>query len=454
MRTGAVGRWAGPMMLAGRHMKESGMVMSPPDEVWFVPGFAELGTAGDVLSAALETAHMLPPDRLGSLLRRAGTAIGAADVSTWLIDYGLTSLVPIDDEAVRSDDVELGAAIPVAGTTAGRAFARTEAIEADRPTPHRWVPMLDGTERLGVLRFGFAAPMTERQRRLSDALASLGGALLVSKRAHTDHYAMRRRQQQMNLAAEMQWRQLPPLESSMPTVAVAGLVEPAYEVGGDGFDYSLNGSLLDLTIYDAVGHGLHAALLSALMIATLRHGRRRELGPAERLALADESIGANFPGDYITAQVAELSTLTGQLTWANAGHPLPLLVRDGRAVGDLPCAPRPPVGMASLQTTPTTVESVQLQPGDRVLFYTDGLVEGGRRGGSRFGLERLVDLLERANGERLGCAETIRRLGNNVLEHAAYELTDDATMMLVEWRGLPADPEAGAFARTHDTSSC
>jgi serine phosphatase RsbU (regulator of sigma subunit) len=81
---------------------------------------------------------------------------------------------------------------------------------------------------------------------------------------------------------------------------------------------------------------------------------------------------------------------------------------------------------------------VQLQPRDRVLFYTDGLVEGGARGGTRFGYDRLSDLLRRADAERLGCAETVRRLGHSVLEHAAFELHDDATMLLVEWRGVPA----------------
>ena len=58
-------------------------------------------------------------------------------------------------------------------------------------------------------------------------------------------------------------------------------MEPAYAVGGDGFDYSLNGGVLDLVIYDAVGHGLHSALLSTLTIAALRHARRCDLGLAE-----------------------------------------------------------------------------------------------------------------------------------------------------------------------------
>ena len=268
------------------------MGSSRDDELWFVPGFADIVGAADVLAATLQASHMLPPDRVSDLLRRAGIAIGAVDVSMWLIDYGQAFLKPSDDDS--GDVGHSDGTIPVTGTAAGRAFARGEPIESDHPVPHRWVPILDGTERLGVLRFEFPAALTVDQRRLSDALTSLGGELLVGKRPHTDRYEMQRRQQDMNLAAELQWQQLPPLESSMPAAAVAGFVEPAYGVGGDGFDYSINGDIMDLTIYDAVGHGLHSALLSTLMIASLRHGRRLRLGLAERLAVADEAISGKL----------------------------------------------------------------------------------------------------------------------------------------------------------------
>ena len=406
------------------------------DELWFVPGFRELATASDVLAATVEASHMLPADRLGDLLRQAGLAIGAIDVSMWVIDYGQVTLVPVDDGGDRRPD-GTNVVLDVASTTAGRAFARAHPIESDEPDPHRWIPLIDGTERLGVLRFAFPERLTAQNRRDADALAALAGELLVGKRDHTDRYALRRRRQELNLAAEMQWQQLPPLESSMPSAEVAGFVEPAYGVGGDGFDYSLNGDVLDLVIYDAVGHGLHAALLSTLTIAALRHARRCQLDLDERFQAADAAIRTDFGGDFVTAQVAQLSTSTGTITWANAGHPPPLLIRDGGVVAELHCRPRPPLGLVDLQTAPTATERVQLQPRDRVLFYTDGLVEGGRRGGSRFGLDRLADLLRRTAAEGLGCAETIRRLGHSVLEHAAFELHDDATMLLIEWRALP-----------------
>jgi serine phosphatase RsbU (regulator of sigma subunit) len=425
---------------------------SPDDELSLVPGFAELADARDVLATALDASHILPPDRLEALLRRAASAIGADDVTMWLIDYGQALLMPTiaaDRRRVvgRSDE-----ALPVAGTVAGRAFARMIPIESDEGRPHRWVPLVDGTERLGVLRFEFAEPLGEQERRASDVLSSLFGELLVSKRAHTDLFEIQRRREHMSLAAEMQWQQLPPLETSTPAVAVAGFLEPAYAVGGDGFDYSINGDELDITIYDALGHGLHSALLSALAIASLRHSRRSGLALADRLDAADQAIDRTFAGDFVTAQLGVVTTTTGLLRWVNAGHPPPMLVRRGEVVGELHCAPRPPLGLSQLQTSPTVVATVSLQPADRVLFYSDGLIEGGRRGGERFGVERLADLLQRAEQDGHNCAETVRRLGHAVVEHADYELTDDATMVLVEWRGVPSTTTTGGDSHRQRTA--
>ena len=360
------------------------------DELRWVPGFADIDGGPDVLAAALQAAHTLPPDRLIDLLREAGAAIGALDVSMWLIDYGQSLLKPSVDHT--GDVGPHGGTMSVTGTTAGRVFARGESIDSDRPTPHRWVPMLDGTERLGVLRFEFPAAVTQEQRRMSDAITSLAGELLVCKRSHTDRYDMQRRERQMNLAAELQWQQLPPLESTTPAAAVAGFVQPAYGVGGDGFDHSINGDSVDLTIYDAVGHGLHSALLSTLMISSLRHGRRRGLGLAERLAVADGDQ-RNLPWRLRHRPDRRAVERHRDAEWVNAGHPLPMLIRDGLVVGESTCAPRPPVGLQHMSQAATVVGSVQLQRADRVLFYTDGLVEGGRRGGPRFGVDRLGDLL-------------------------------------------------------------
>jgi serine phosphatase RsbU (regulator of sigma subunit) len=304
------------------------------------------------------------------------------------------------------------------------------------------VPLLNASERAGVLALTFAS-LNDSIRRQCDELGRALGELIVVRGLYTDAYARCRRRAEMSVAGELQWQILPPLGAEVPSLTVAGLLEPAYDVGGDGFDFALNGDDLDLIIYDAVGHDLQSSVLSALVMASFRQARRAGYPLDQWCSRADQAVQAAFSDlSYATAQVARLHGPTGVLRWVNAGHPLPLLVRGGRVVGEISGAVRPPVGLGHLRlpaNDPTTETS--LEPGDRVLFYSDGLVEGGHDRRQPFGVERLVDLLERAQMDQLACAETLRRLAQAVLDHSEYRLRDDATLLLVEWRGPSANIE-------------
>jgi phosphoserine phosphatase RsbU/P len=240
----------------------------------------------------------------------------------------------------------------------------------------------------------------------------------------------------MSLAGELQWKQLPPLSTATTGLDAAGILEPAYDVSGDGFDYSSNDDLFDLAIVDAVGHDLSAALLSSVVLASLRHSRRHGIHLTDALSAADDAVLAVFHDmSYATAQLAQVHIPSGRLLWVNAGHPLPLLVRRGRVIGEQLCPARAPLGLGRMVPRGADVRecTVALEPGDRVLFYSDGVIEGGQRGSERFGLARLIDLLERADHDGLDCAETVRRVTQAVLGHAKYELRDDSTLVLVEW---------------------
>ena len=161
--------------------------------------------------------------------------------------------------------------------------------------------------------------------------------------------------------------------------------------GGDSFDFAVNGDVLEFIIIDAVGHGMPAVLKSIAAITTYRNVRREAGG----LNDAYEEIGRvmidQFGERYFaTGLIGSLTFSTGELTWINAGHPQPLLVRHGSAHQSLWCAPSLPMGLGG---TVREVQSATLQPGDRVLVYTDGVVERrGPRAGSRH-LETLTELL-------------------------------------------------------------
>jgi serine phosphatase RsbU (regulator of sigma subunit) len=111
-----------------------------------------------------------------------------------------------------------------------------------------------------------------------------------------------------------------------------------------------------------------------------------------------------------------------------------LLVRGGRVIGGLAAEPSLPLGLGG---HPAEAARAVLEPGDRLLIFSDGMVEAHARGGEPFGEDRLADLLGRETLAGLDVAETVRRLIHAVLNHHAYRLSDDATVVLVE-RPQPA----------------
>ena len=152
----------------------------------------------------------------------------------------------------------------------------------------------------------------------------------VVKGRYTDIAAVPDGPNRCRRAAEVQWDLLPPLACSTEQVAVSGILEPAYEIGGDSFDYAFDETRVDFTIVDAIGHGMSAVLMSAAAINSLRNSRRAERRISRRLRQVDESIATQF-GDsyYVTGMIGSLDLPTGTLTWVNAGHVLPMLVRNG-----------------------------------------------------------------------------------------------------------------------------
>jgi serine phosphatase RsbU (regulator of sigma subunit) len=282
-----------------------------------------------------------------------------------------------------------------------------------------------------VLEFGFAE-INDELLELCDDLGRLVGHLVQTASRYTDLIELRRRRRPMNLAAEMQWDMLmPPLAFSSPEISVAGVLEPAYFVAGDAFDYSLNGELLGFAVLDAMGHGVHSTLASTLALGAFRHGRRRGLELAVIAEQIDDALVEQFDGEcFVTAQLCQLDVGTGVLNSVNAGHPSPLLIRGAKVVGELTADPCLPLGLGIRMTE---VGEWRLLPGDRVFFYSDGVIEARPTGGDQYGLDRLIDDLEEFLGGGLLVAEILRRLVRRVRDHRGGELMDDATLVFLEW---------------------
>ncbi len=380
-----------------------------------------------LLGTMIDRAHEMPPQLIAPLVAEVIAAIGGSDVTVLLQDYDQTTLVPLPGKGLQ-----VGTPEPIQDSAAGQAFLRDATVERSVPGGVRlFLPLLDGTDRIGVLAFTKADP-DEDDRRLARRFAGLLADILVTKGMYTDRFFQTRRKQPMSLPAEMQWSLLPPLSMTTPQVAVAGILEPAYSVAGDSFDYALNDDVLHLAIIDAMGHGLDAATMATVVVAAYRHARRADVDLADIYAAMDAAITAQFDEDrFVTAQLARLDVRTGQLQWVNAGHHRPLLLRNGKVIKTLRSPTALPVGIGG--STPH-VSQETLQPGDRVLFFTDGIIEEHLTGGELFGTPRLIEQLERAQAEGGPPQTTVRRLSHALMAERGGTTSDDATLFLLEWR--------------------
>ena len=401
-----------------------------------VPGPTDLdrseGFGERLLGTMIDRAHEMPPQLIAPLVAEVITLIGGRDVTVYLQDYDQLTLVPLPGRGLL-----MGDPAPIDGSLAGRAFLGDEPVEqAVEDGVRLFVPLLDGTDRVGVL--GFTADRwDDHDRRLARRFAGLVADVLVTKGMYTDRFFQARRRQPMSLSAEMQWALLPPLIMTNPHVAVAGILEPAYDVAGDSFDYALNDGSLHLAIIDAMGHGLDAAVMATVTMAAYRHARRGDVELRDLYAAMDRAIAAQFDEEhFVTVQLAHLDVTAGRLQWVNAGHPHPLLLRGHRIVRVLDSPTTLPVGFGGADPL---VSEEELEPGDRVLFFTDGITEQHLSGGELFGEDRLIEVLEQVAQDGGSVQETVRRL-SHALKSARVDVTnDDATLFLLEWRGGSAD---------------
>ena len=385
------------------------------------------GLGERLLGSLLDRAHWSPPDLVATLIAEEVAYIGGRDVVIYVQDYDQLTLVPLPGDGLEDNGSEA-----IDGSFAGRAFSSDLPVERPEPDGVRlFLPMLDGSDRVGVLAYSLSA-VGAADRQLAGWLAGLVANLIVTKGLYTDHFFLTRRRRPMRLEAEMQWHLLPPLTMETPQVGVAGILEPAYEVGGDSFDYALNGQTLHVAIIDAMGHGLNAAIMATVSVGAYRHARRAGVGLADLYAAMDSAVAEQFGEDtFVTAQMAQLDCGTGRLSWVNAGHHPPLLLRRRRVLGSLNSETTLPVGFGGAAPQ---ISEVQLEPNDRVLLFTDGVIEERMPDGERFGQHRLVDLVGRVSLEELHVQETVRRLSHSLMRERGGATSDDASLFLLEWR--------------------
>ena len=382
----------------------------------------------ETLRSLRHASHLMAPDDLAATVAAHARRMGVRETVVYLADYEQITLLPLPGRGVpRRQD------LPIEGTLAGRAFRRFEVNSTIVGNGQRlWMPLLDGVERLGVVELVLPEAPTDHRLDELRALVSLVAELAVVNDAYSDVYSRLRRRKTLSLAAEMQWELLPPMSFGTERVVISGGLEPAYEIGGDSFDYAINGSLVDLLIIDSVGHGLPAAVLASVAISAYRHARRNSLGMPDMAVDINAAIATHIgASQFATAVLAQLDIATGRLRWINAGHPEPLIVRGLSLVRPPSCPPSRPLGLQ--ERKPPCCET-RLEPGDRLVLYTDGITEARSPNGEFFGEQRLADFIATAVAAGDPAPEMVRRLMRRLLSHQADQLQDDATIVVLEWR--------------------
>ncbi|WP_406102840.1 serine/threonine-protein phosphatase [Streptomyces sp. NBC_01003] len=386
-----------------------------------------------LLGLLLDRARLLPPQLIAPLIAEEVAGIGGRDVSILLQDYAQELLVPLPGRKLHVGQPE-----PMADSPAGQAFLSADVVEVPQVHGVRmYLPLLDGSDQVGVMALTLDT-VGDDDRRLLRRLAGLAADILVTKNAYTDQFFLARRREPISLSAEIQWGLLPPLTMSVPQVAVAGILEPAYRVAGDSFDYALNDNILHAAVIDAMGHGLDAAAMATIAIGAYRHARRVFISLAEKYAFMDDAITQQFgPDHFVTAQLMHVNIATGEMELVNAGHPAPLLIRDGRVVRQLESATTLPIGFGGEEPR---IREHTLQPGDRVLCYTDGIIEEHVASRELFGEQRLIRCVNRLGEEpSKGMRADLLRLSHTLKRERGGRTSDDATLFMIEWHGGAAD---------------
>lgn len=386
------------------------------------------------LGHLLQVVDAAPPFALAGVVRRElGESVGATSCLILLADYEARVLEPVpsaDSPGVGSQEVD--------GSIAGRCY-RDQRPQIDLDLRRCFVPITQREERVGVLDVSVGGELDASIRDHLAQVAALLAHVITGARRYTDYFERIRRRRDLSLAAEIQWELLPVLAYAHDNFSIAGRLEPAYDIGGDTFDYAVEASGLTLGISDARGHGLRAALLGSLATTALRNSRRRGEGLIEQVSAANEVLMAQFNGeDFVTAALLLVDVPSGATAMVNAGHHPPLMIRD-QTCRSLTVQAQAPLGMFA--DTLYRPQRLDLQPGDRLVLYTDGITEAMPEAGAAFGETRLTELLL----ETLASppAEAARIVSGEVLRHRAGQLSDDASIVVLDWfgpAGAPAVP--------------
>lgn len=368
-----------------------------------------------------------------------GRSLGAGEVTFLAVDLrgrqlarltsdGVVGVVGDSSERGTESDRSTEVALPASGVLQRVLGSQQVVVQPEEGGWRTFVPVSERGEAVGILEMALSEEPDEDALAYLRSIGHLLAFVVIANRRHTDLFEWGQRGAPLTLSAEIQRRLLPSsFTVEAAPLTLAGWLEPAVSVAGDTFDYSLDRDVLHLSVTDAMGHGVQSSLLATLMLGSTRNSRRRGRGLGETANEGNAAIAENarVDGSFVTGLLLRVDLNTAAVEAVNAGHVLPLLLRDGEmSTVELPV--NVPFGVS--KATRFETGSFTLEPGDRLVVVTDGMVERGA-GRLDFG-----NALRQASS--MHPREAVRNLADAVVEAVGGSLQDDATVLMLDWHGL------------------
>src|SRR4051794_24522792 len=391
-------------------------------------------SAGLDLGRLLAAVENAPPVAAADVLgQHLVEEMGARGVSFLIADFSGRALIRLGhagrEDATRAHGRETAELVPLEGSPQGRALAtQTVEVEVGADATRVYAPVTNRGEAIGVLELTLTEAPDE-QAVADVALAAHALAyVVIANRRFTDLFDWGQRSVPLSLAAEIQHRLLPAAYTcEAGQFTLAGWLEPAGDVGGDTFDFAMERNALHLSMSDAMGHEVEAAVLATVLVGALRNARRAGATLGEQTRMANEQLADNARrGGFVTGQVVRIDLRAGTADIVNAGHPPPLRLRDGH-VAPVSLQADPPFG-----TVPGyryRVQHLPLEAGDRLMFYTDGIIE---RNTGDIDVEAML-----MASAQMHARQAVQHLIQAILRATHGALNDDATALCLDWHGGP-----------------
>jgi serine phosphatase RsbU (regulator of sigma subunit)/DNA-binding transcriptional regulator YhcF (GntR family) len=286
------------------------------------------------------------------------------------------------------------------------------------------MPVFSDNELLGVLRLAGRPTGQEFDAEDSEFLAAVGEQVGIT----AGQFRLRRERQEGEYALDIQRGLLPREIPQIPGFTIAGAWQPARTVGGDYYDvFKLSETELALLVADVSGKGMPAALLMSNLQATAKAYATSESSPKDLCCKVNRAVCSSITtGKFITFFYAVLDSVGRRLTYTNAGHNPPFIVRQ-----DHSCLKLESGGAVLGVFSDGSYEqaSIDLLPGDRMVMYTDGITEAADPHGEEFGDERLISILKK--NPAVAASDLRDAIMQSVSQFCRDDFGDDATLLTV-----------------------